>query len=81
MIPGWTESRRSSLARDGSPRDPYHMALILEWADIRLPGIFRLVEPLLRFLAKRARRKGIDKELEARYCQGDGERRVHAQRT
>jgi hypothetical protein len=55
--------------------------LILEWADIRLPGIFRLVEPLLRFLAKRARRKGIDKELEARYCQGDDERRVHAQRT
>jgi hypothetical protein len=67
MIPGWTGSRRSSLARDGSPRDPYHMALILEWADIRLPGIFVLLEPLFGLLAKRARRKGIDRELEARY--------------
>jgi hypothetical protein len=80
MILGWTGSRRSSLARDGSPRNPYHMALTLEWANTRLPGIFRLVEPLLRFLAKRARRKGI-KELEARYCRGDDERWVHARRT
>jgi hypothetical protein len=61
MITGWTGSRRSSLAPDGSPRNPYHMALTLEWADTRLPGIFRLVELLLRFLAKRTRRKGIEK--------------------
>ena len=80
MIPGWTGSL-SQASRDGSPRNPYRMALTLEWANTRLPGIFRLVEPLLRFLAKRARRKGIDKELEERYCQGDDERRVHAQRT
>lgn len=45
-----------------------------------LARVFRLVEPLLRFLAKRARRKGINIELEARYRQGDDERRVHAQR-
>ncbi len=63
------------------PEERYHMASTLEWADTRLPGIFRLAEPLLRLLAKRARRKGIDKELEARYCQGDDERWVHAQRT
>ena len=81
MIPGWTGSRRSSLARDGSPRNPYHMALTLEWANTRLPGILCLVEPLLRFLAKQARRKGIDRELEARYCQADDERGVQAQRT
>ena len=31
-------------------------------------GGFTVVEPLFRLLAKRARRKGIDRELEARYC-------------
>lgn len=67
MIPGWTGSRRSSLARDGSPRDPYHMALILEWSEGRMPGIFALIEPLFGLLARRDRRKGIDRELEARY--------------
>jgi hypothetical protein len=42
--------------------------LILEWADIRLPGIFRLLEPLFGLLARRVRRRGIDRELETRYC-------------
>ena len=34
----------------------------------RLPGAFTDVEPLFRVLARRARRKGVDRELEARYC-------------
>ncbi len=53
---------------DGTPRNPYHLALLLEWSEIRLPGVFTVAEPLFRLLARRARRKGIDKELEARYC-------------
>jgi quercetin dioxygenase-like cupin family protein len=53
---------------DGTPKNLYHMALLLEWSEIRVPGIFTLIEPIMRFLAKRARRKGIDKELEERYC-------------
>jgi len=52
----------------GTPKNFYHMALLLEWSEIRVPGIFTLIEPIMRFLAKRARRKGIDKELEERYC-------------
>ena len=52
---------------DGTPRNLYHTALLLEWSDMRLPGVFTLAEPLFRLLARRARRKGIDKELEARY--------------
>jgi len=35
---------------------------------MRLPGIFTVAEPLLRLLAKQARRKGVDRELEAKYC-------------
>ena len=62
------------LARDGltsvkgAPKNPYHMALLLEWSDMRLPGGPALAGPLFRLLARRARRKGIDRDLEARYC-------------
>jgi quercetin dioxygenase-like cupin family protein len=62
------------LARDGLssanglPKNLYHTALLFEWGEGRLPGIFGIAEPLFRLLAKQARRKGIDKDLEARYC-------------
>ena len=60
---------RDGLTRsDGTPKNLYHMALLLYWSEIRVPGFFTAVEPLTRLLAKRARRKGIDKELEAKYC-------------
>ncbi len=51
----------------GLPKNLYHTALLFEWGEGRLPGIFVLLEPLFGLLAKRARRKGIDRELEARY--------------
>jgi quercetin dioxygenase-like cupin family protein len=53
---------------NGAPKNLYHLALAFEWGEGRLPGVFTIVEPLFRLLAKRARRKGIDRELEARYC-------------
>ena len=52
----------------GMPKNLYHTALLFEWGEGRMPGLFALMEPLFRLLAKRARRKGIDRELEARYC-------------
>ena len=58
---------RDGLTRsDGTPKNLYHMALLLEWSEIRVPGFFTVIEPLMRLLARRARRKGIDRELEAR---------------
>jgi hypothetical protein len=58
------------LESDGrsSHHHPYQLAVLLGWSDMRLPGFFTAVEPLLRMLERRARRKGIDRELEARYC-------------
>ena len=53
---------------DGTPKNPYHLAVLLEWSEMRVPGVLAVAEPLLRMLARRARRKGIDRELEARYC-------------
>ncbi|HET7479136.1 MAG TPA: cupin domain-containing protein [Rubrobacteraceae bacterium] len=57
------------LARaNGAPKNLYYLALLFEWSDSRLPGFFAVAEPLFRFLARRARRKGIDEYLEERYC-------------
>ncbi len=52
---------------DGTPKNLYYLALLFEWSEIRLPRIFTVAEPLFRLLARRARRKGIDRELEAKY--------------
>jgi hypothetical protein len=52
---------------DGRPKNLYHGALILVESDIHLPGPGRLLDPALRMLAVRARRKGIDRQLEERY--------------
>ena len=65
---GYGLARDGRVRADGTPKNLYHLAVLLEWSEIRLPGVFTIAEPLLRLLAKRARRKGIDRELEARYC-------------
>ena len=52
----------------GLPKNLYHTALLFEWGQGRLPGVFALLGPLFGLLARRARRKGIDRQLEARYC-------------
>ena len=65
---GYGLARDGLVRADGTPRNLYHLAVLLEWGDMRLPGVFALAEPLFRLLARRARRKGIDQWLEARYC-------------
>ena len=52
---------------NGLPKNLYHTALLFEWGEGRMPGVFALLEPVFRLLAKRARHKGIDRELEVRY--------------
>jgi quercetin dioxygenase-like cupin family protein len=79
LIPGHTGFEKSvrvvyglasdgRVFSDGTPKNPYHLAVILEWSEIRIPGVMGILEPLFRLLARRARRKGIDKRLEAEYC-------------
>jgi hypothetical protein len=57
------------ILSDGTPKNPYHLAILLEWSEARLPGVMGALEPVFGLLARRARKKGIDKELEAKYCQ------------
>jgi hypothetical protein len=54
---------------DGIPKNLYHLAVLPEWSEARLPGDMGALEPVFGLLARRARKKGIDKKLEAKYCQ------------
>ena len=63
------------LARDGYvnkkgyPNRINHIALLMEMGDIRIPGpTFRLLGPVLGWIASRARRRGVEQDLIERYC-------------
>ncbi|MHA7209634.1 cupin domain-containing protein [Arthrobacter sp. MDT1-65] len=52
---------------DGRPKNLSHGALIIVDSDVHLVGRDRMMMPVFRLLASRARRKGIDRQLEERY--------------
>jgi quercetin dioxygenase-like cupin family protein len=54
----------------GIPKNPLHLALLLQMSEMRLPGVYTVVEPLLGLLARVARWRGVDRELERRYVPG-----------
>jgi quercetin dioxygenase-like cupin family protein len=61
---------RDGLAdKQGLPRSLVHKAILFDMSDTNVPGFFSVVAPLLRLIAKRAHRHGVDRELVARYCQ------------
>lgn len=79
LLPGNTGFERSlqilyGLARDGLvnkqglPKHITHLALLLELSDTGLPGLASAIAPIMRVIARYARRKGIERELIARYC-------------
>jgi quercetin dioxygenase-like cupin family protein len=73
--PGFERSLQIAygLARDGLtnkqglPRSMVHMALLVQLSDTNVPGLFSALVPILRLLAKRARRTGIERDLLERY--------------
>ncbi len=63
------------LARDGHvnkkgyPNRLSHVALLMEMGDVRIPGpTFKLLAPVLRWIARRARERGLERGLVERYC-------------
>lgn len=61
-------ARDGMVSKSGAPKKLAHLAVIVAMSDINRPGIFALLEPLFKWLAKRARKKGIEQELIDRYC-------------
>jgi hypothetical protein len=49
------------------PKNLLHTALLLEWSEMALPGLMGLPAHPLGLLAGLARRRGIHRELAARY--------------
>lgn len=62
------------LARDGKtnkkgiPNSLAAIAIAGELGDTQLPGLWKLVAPLLRLIADRARRNGLEQQLLNTYC-------------
>jgi quercetin dioxygenase-like cupin family protein len=52
---------------DGTPKNLYELAVLAQWSDIRISGPLRIVQPIFGLLARRARAKGVDRELAQRY--------------
>jgi quercetin dioxygenase-like cupin family protein len=52
----------------GIPKKLDHLAVLLEHSDSRFTGFLSLIEPLLLWRARKARKKGVMKELTERYC-------------
>jgi hypothetical protein len=55
-------------AKNGAPKNLMQLGLLVEMADSQMTGALGIIEPALSALARRARRKGVDRELIARYC-------------
>jgi len=61
-------ARDGMVTKKGAPKKLLHLAVIVAMSDINRPGVFALLEPIFKWLAKRARKKGIEQELIDRYC-------------
>jgi mannose-6-phosphate isomerase-like protein (cupin superfamily) len=52
----------------GTPKSLYHLALLVEMADTELVGPMALLRPVFHWLAARARKRGVERDLLERYC-------------
>jgi mannose-6-phosphate isomerase-like protein (cupin superfamily) len=72
---GFEDSLRTvyGLAADGRvmanglPRNPLHTALVLDWAEARLPGAHSALTPVLTLLAGLGKLAGVERRLRQRY--------------
>jgi len=62
-------AREGRSSSKGIPKDPRVIGLVGTWGDSNLPGLLRVFQPLLGFLAFLGRRAGLDRELLERYAE------------
>ncbi|MDQ3443767.1 MAG: cupin domain-containing protein [Chloroflexota bacterium] len=67
LIAGYGLARDCLVRANGIPRNLLHLAVLLEWSEIRMPEIVAVFAPVFRLLAKQGRCMGVDRDLEARY--------------
>lgn len=54
--------------KNGIPKKFSHLALLVTMSDTIIPGIYSVIQPLMRWKARRAVEKGIDQQLINKYC-------------
>jgi len=54
--------------KKGEPKDLSHFAVAIAQGDTMAPGIYTMLHPVIHWLAKRAKKKGIEQELLDKYC-------------
>jgi len=54
--------------KNGLPKSLTHTASAMIMADVRMVGVFSLMLPLLRLLARRAKKNGVERALLDTYC-------------
>ena len=67
---GYGLAREGQCNAKGLPKRLDHMALLFDIREGRVPGVLSLMMPVMRMLARKARAKGVEKELITRYCLG-----------
>jgi quercetin dioxygenase-like cupin family protein len=61
-------ARDGQMTKGGAPKHITHLAVLLDLGDMGIPGVVGLIAPIMRLIATRARRTGIERALIARYC-------------
>ena len=54
--------------KKGMPKSISHLAVLMVMGDIRFGGVMSILNPIMRWIGKRAKRRGIEQELIDRYC-------------
>ena len=52
----------------GIPKSIQHKAIVVCMSDMNLPGLFTLIFPILKRIAKKAKTSGVEQRLIERYC-------------
>ncbi len=61
-------ARDGQMTTGGMPKHITHLAVLLDLGDMGGNGVVGLIAPIMRLIAKRARRTGIERDLIDRYC-------------
>jgi quercetin dioxygenase-like cupin family protein len=64
---GYGLARDGATKKNGFPKDKYALAWLFDISESNLPGWMSILEGLLRWQAKTARKKGIDQKLIEQY--------------
>lgn len=54
--------------KNGMPKSITHSALGIMMSDVRLGGVYSLIFPIMKVIANRARKRGVEQELIDAYC-------------